>query len=172
MDVRPYEAYAEALIPGSVSNAFRDAYATFLGWVVPPETPVLFVNGDVPLRPVIDDSLLVGHERFAGCLDGGMQAWIASGLPVVRSEVVDAGRARKALVDGAAALDVREQNEFAAGHIEGAVHVPVGKLQANLDLVPRDRPIVAYCGHGERSATAISLLERAGLGPLINLRGG
>ena len=172
MDVRPYEEYAEAHVPGSVSNAFRDAYATFLGWVVPPETPLLLVTGDVPVARIIDESLLVGHERFAGWLDGGMEKWTAGGLPVERIEVVDAVQARQALVDGAVALDVREQNEFESGHIEGAIWIPVGKIQADLDKIPKGRPIIAYCGHGERSSTALSLLERAGIGPLINLRDG
>ena len=86
--------------------------------------------------------------------------------------MVDAGRAREALVDGALALDVRERNEFESGHIEGAVNLPVGDLATNLDKIPKNCPIVAYCGHGERSSTALSLLERAGIGPTMNLRGG
>ena len=172
MDVRPYEEYAEAHILGSVNNAFRSAYGTYLGWVVPPETPLKLVTGDVPLDRVIEESLLVGHELFAGWLDRGMNSWIASKLPVQGTEVVDAGRAREALVDGALALDVRERNEFESGHIEGAVNLPVGDLATNLDKIPKNYPIVAYCGHGERSSTALSLLERAGIGPTMNLRGG
>jgi rhodanese-related sulfurtransferase len=75
--------------------------------------------------------------------------------------------------DGALALDIREPSEFEAGHIAGAVHIPLGALSCHLDRLPWDRPILAYCGHGERAATALSLLERAGLaGPFLNLDNG
>ena len=173
MDVRSFEVYAEAHIPGSVNNTFRDVYATFLGWLISPETPLLFVTGDAPLEAVIDESLLVGHERFAGWLEGGMEAWIASGRPVEdRIKVVNAVQAHRAVLKGVTVLDVREPGEFQSGHIEGAMNVPLGKLEANLDRIPKGQPVLAYCGHGERSSTAASLLERAGIGSLLNLSGG
>jgi hydroxyacylglutathione hydrolase len=172
LDVRLYGEYAEAHVPGSISNAFRAGYATFLGWVVPPNIPLLLVTGSVPLEQVIEESLLVGYEHFAGFLEGGMAAWKSDGLPVQHMEVVDARQAHKALLNGAAALDVREPGEYASGHIQGAIHIPLGKLQTRLGDVPRDCPIVAYCAAGLRSATALSILERAGYRDLLNLAGG
>ena len=68
IDVRSLPEYSKGHIPGSISNAFRGVYATWLGWLAPADTPLLFVTGDVPLQPVIDESLLVGYERFAGWL--------------------------------------------------------------------------------------------------------
>jgi rhodanese-related sulfurtransferase len=44
-------------------------------------------------------------------------------------------------------------------------------MEGGIDLVPRDRPVLAYCGHGERASTALSLLEGAGTGPHLNLSG-
>jgi rhodanese-related sulfurtransferase len=172
VDVRSVEAYAAGHIPGSLSNAFRDSYATWLGWLAPPETSLLFVTDGLPLERVVEESLLVGYERFAGWLEGGMEAWTAAGKAVDRSALVDAQEARKALLDGAAVIDVREPDEFASGHIEGALHAPLGTLEASLDKMPNDRPIVAYCGQSERAASAISILERAGFKPLLNLNGG
>ncbi len=172
IDARPIEEYAYAHIPGALNNAFRSGYATFLGWLVPPDATLLFVLGEMPLEQVVDESLLVGYERFGGWLEGGMEAWEAHGLPAQRFEVVNASQARDAIRDGAAILDVREENEFRSGHIEGAIHVPLGKLEQHIGEIPRDRPIVAYCGHGERSSTALSLLERAGFTEMLNLKGG
>ena len=59
-----------------------------------------------------------------------------------------------------------------SGYIEGSVNIPLGSIEAHLDQLPTDRPILAYCGHGERSATALSLLERSGFSQLLNLNGG
>ncbi len=45
---------------------------------------------------------------------------------------------------------VREPTEVQSGRIEGAIHVPLGELEANLDKLTKERPIVAHCAHGER----------------------
>jgi rhodanese-related sulfurtransferase len=138
--------------------------------LVPENAELLFVLGDEPLQRVVDECLLVGYERFAGVLGGGMAAWADRG--VVTAALTDARSTRKLLLDGGVALDVRESTEFAEGHIPGALHVPLGELEARAGTIPRDRPIVAYCGHGERSATALSLLERLGFNSMANFNGG
>ena len=56
---------------------------------------------------------------------------------------MDAERAREAVADGVVVLDVREPNEYEAGHVEGANHVPLGSLLEGLDRLPRDRPVLA-----------------------------
>lgn len=172
VDVRPVAQYSKAHVPGSLSNPFRDAYATWLGWFVDPKTPLAFVTDGAPLERVVDESLLVGYERFAGHLDGGIDSWLASGRPVRQVELIGPAHARTALERGAVALDVREPSEFAAGHVEGAIHVPLGDLAARVGEIPTGRPVLAYCGHGERASTGVSVLERAGIGPLLNLDGG
>jgi rhodanese-related sulfurtransferase len=84
---------------------------------------------------------------------------------------VDANEA-KALVDsGALLLDVREPNEWNAGHAPGAHFVPLGQLPANVDDLPRDRRIVAVCRVGGRSARATEFLIAAGI-DAVNLAGG
>lgn len=172
VDVRPYEAYSAGHLPGSISIAMREVYATWLGWIVPEGAPLLFVADGVPLREIVEESLLVGYERFAGVLDGGVDAWAASGRAVERVELSDPDEAARALDAGAVAIDVREASEIGGGKVPGALELPLGELEERLHEVPKDRPLIAYCGHGERASTAISILERAGHGPLVNLRGG
>jgi glyoxylase-like metal-dependent hydrolase (beta-lactamase superfamily II)/rhodanese-related sulfurtransferase len=71
-------------------------------------------------------------------------------------------------------LDVREEDEFTGplGHIGGAVLIPLGQLAARVDELARDRPIVAVCRAGSRSAQAVSILLQAGFGEIANLNGG
>jgi len=170
--VRPVSEYMAAHIPGSLSNFFRPSFPVWLGWLVPPATPLLFVADGAPVADVVAESLLVGYEDFAGWLNGGIAAWERAGLPLTSSAVIDSTEARRMVLAGAAVLDVREPSEYAAGHIEDAIHLPLGSLKEHLERVPRDRPLIPYCGMGERSTTAISLLERAGFGPLSGLVGG
>lgn len=68
-------------------------------------------------------------------------------------------------------LDVREPDEWRAGHAPGAVHVPLDELTQNLDALPRDRRIVAVCRSGARSERATKALRAAGL-QVDNLLGG
>jgi sulfur dioxygenase len=71
-------------------------------------------------------------------------------------------------------LDVREPAEWAGelGHIPGAQLLPLGELRAHLPVLPRDRPIVAVCRSGGRSAEASQILEAAGFPRAANLSGG
>jgi glyoxylase-like metal-dependent hydrolase (beta-lactamase superfamily II)/rhodanese-related sulfurtransferase len=170
IDVRPIREYHRGHIACSLSIAFRPSYATWLGWLVGLGTPLLFVIGDDSLNRVIDESLLVGQENFAGYLPGGMGAWERAGLPLRETRSIGASEARGLLTNGATALDVREPSEFAAGHVDGAVNIPVGRI-ARTAAIPEGEPVIAYCGHGERSTTAISLLEHRGI-EAVNLEGG
>lgn len=73
--------------------------------------------------------------------------------------------------NGALLLDVREPDEWQGGHAPGAAHVPLGELGARLEEIPKDRPIVAVCRVGGRSAKATVALRDAGY-DVINLAGG
>lgn len=73
--------------------------------------------------------------------------------------------------DGALLVDVREPEEWAAGHIAGAVHIPMGQFLDRIGEVPRDRDIVVVCRSGNRSAAVTAYLSRAGY-PARNLAEG
>jgi phage shock protein E len=71
--------------------------------------------------------------------------------------------ARRLVREGARLVDVRTPSEFAAGHIEGALNIPVQELGDRLqELEPRDQAVVVYCRSGHRSGNAARLLTRAG----------
>ncbi|MBV8888459.1 MAG: rhodanese-like domain-containing protein, partial [Alphaproteobacteria bacterium] len=71
-------------------------------------------------------------------------------------------------------LDVREPGEFEGplGHIRGAVLIPLGELVARAGELSPDRPIVAVCRAGSRSAQATVILREAGFSEVANLAGG
>lgn len=69
-------------------------------------------------------------------------------------------------------VDVRTPEEFASGHIEGAVNIPVDVLNQYISQLPTDQPIVVYCRSGNRSATAVDILENAGLTNVYDIQGG
>jgi rhodanese-related sulfurtransferase len=69
-------------------------------------------------------------------------------------------------------LDVREDDEWAAGHVPGAVHVPMMQIPARLDDIPEDRDVVVVCRVGGRSAQVVAFLQQNGRDRTINLDGG
>ena len=71
-----------------------------------------------------------------------------------------------------AVIDVRGRSEWDAGHIEGARHIPVGMLDAQLASLPRDATLVMQCQGGGRSSIASSLVQARGLKHVVNLAGG
>jgi len=68
-------------------------------------------------------------------------------------------------------LDVREPEEFAAGHAPGALLVPLGSLPQSLDRIDRDATVLCICRSGARSARATAFLRDRGI-DAINLEGG
>ena len=69
-------------------------------------------------------------------------------------------------------IDVRNATEWAAGHIPGAMHIPLGYLDDRTAEIPAGKPLVVQCQSGGRSAIAASILERAGFANVANLTGG
>lgn len=76
--------------------------------------------------------------------------------------------------EDAVVIDIRDQNEYARGHIPNARHIPVAEFErrkAELEKI-RTRPLIVYCSTGARSGAAIAALRKAGFEKLFNLRGG
>ena len=66
-------------------------------------------------------------------------------------------------LDQVQVVDVREDDEWAAGHIDGARHIPLGRLTARAGEIDRDRPVVTVCRSGSRSGKAAQYLGTLGL---------
>ncbi|MET9886472.1 MBL fold metallo-hydrolase [Streptomyces sp. NPDC006430] len=166
VDVRPVADFAAGHIPGAISIPLRDQFATWLGWLLPDDTPLVFVAAPgQDLTEVNWQALKIGYECLAGFLDGGMDAWTARGGTQETIALVGADR-----IAGRPVLDVRQQAEHVTGHIPGAIGIELGDLQARTDEAPPGA--VVACGHGERAMTAASLLQRAGHRDLVVLDGG
>jgi len=172
LDVRDPGSYAERHGEGALAIPFRPSFPTWLGWLVPADARLLFVLDHASLEEVVDACRLVGYERLDGYLDGGIDAWGSTGFPVRSLPTIGAEDTVPWLQMGAQPLDVREPDELERGRIAGAVPIPLGDLPGATDNLPEGRPLIVYCASGLRSTTAASLLERAGVGPVVNLRGG
>ncbi|MFZ5468227.1 MAG: rhodanese-like domain-containing protein [Myxococcota bacterium] len=83
---------------------------------------------------------------------------------------IDAGEAKRLVEAGAVLLDVRTPEEFASGHLAGALNIPVQELERRLaDVGPREKPVVVYCRSGMRSGRAKKILSQANFSAVHDL---
>lgn len=171
VDVRPVRDFAAGHIPGALSIPLRPVFATWLGWLVDLDRPVVVVrNPDQDPDEVWWQAAKIGHDHLIGQLPDGVRCWQDDGLPTTSIGLVEAGA-----IGDRQVLDIRQPSEYAAGHLPHAKNLPLGALRDSLDQV-EDRPTVVMCGHSERAMGAASLLVRAGrprpIEGLVVLEGG
>jgi rhodanese-related sulfurtransferase/glyoxylase-like metal-dependent hydrolase (beta-lactamase superfamily II) len=176
LDVRSPKAFGAGHIPGA-TLVYLDGsqFQTRVGMVVLPDTSlVLVAENEAAAQRAILALAVVGYTAVAGYLANGMPSWIAAGLPVATLAQVNARElaARREIDARLQVLDVRERDEWEAGHIVGALHIPFAAVAGQLDALDHERPIAVICAGGERSTIAASVLQARGLSDVMNVRGG
>lgn len=167
VDVRPLADFGAGHVPGSVSIPLRPVFATWLGWLIDADKPIVVVrNPDQDPAEIIWQARKIGYDQLAGELDGGLGAWTVADQPTGSIPV-----AGPEALDGVRVLDIRQSGEYQAGHVPGADNTELGALTARAADLP-DEPLVVMCGHGERAMGAASLLARAGHHHVTVLDGG
>jgi glyoxylase-like metal-dependent hydrolase (beta-lactamase superfamily II)/rhodanese-related sulfurtransferase len=166
VDARPVRSWAAGHVAGSLAIPLRPQFGTWLGWLVRDDEPLAFVLDDSQDQAdLVRQARTIGYDHLLGVLGGGPRAWRGAGLAVATTEVVEA-----ADVDGPV-LDVRQAAEHATAHVPGALHVELGALPGASPSLPAG-PLAVMCGHGERAATAASVLEAAGRHDVAVVLGG
>jgi hydroxyacylglutathione hydrolase len=175
VDTREQLAFGAGHIPGAFGVGLAGSLSTWAAWVVPYETPLLLVcDHPSDVESVVRSLVRVGLDDIRGYLDGGMAAWIAEGYPVAHTRQASPVELAAELPRGRLrVIDVRTDDEWSEGHIEGAEHVMAGSLAERAPSLPREGLTLALiCGTGYRSTVAASVLERTGFTNLLNITGG
>ncbi|HEX7971134.1 MAG TPA: rhodanese-like domain-containing protein [Thiobacillus sp.] len=107
-------------------------------------------------------------------VSGAMLLWSFIGSKLSGIEEADTLQATRLYNDDALILDVREDKEYAAGHIPRARHIPLGQLAGRLQELDKfkSRPVLVTCRSGQRSARACGMLKKAGFETVYNQAGG
>ena len=164
VDARPVAAFSAGHIPESLSNTLRPVFASWLGWLIEPNRQLVFVlDPDQDRADLVRQCLDVGQENLVGELAGGLEAWIDSGRPMSTIPLADPTGMTGQVID------VRQANEYASGHVPGALNIELGAIEG-ANLTPG--PVTLMCGHGERAMTAASILTARGKGDVVVLDGG
>ena len=176
VDVRSKEAFASAHLPGSVNIPLGPNLPTWAGWVLPYDRSLVIVADDTAEVPdVVTHLIRVGLDDIEGYLDDGVDAWENQGYEISRLESIsvhDLAKRLDAKAEKPFVLDVRTEQEWDEGHIDGAHHIHGGVLTDRFAEVPKDRPVSVICGSGYRGSIAASFLKREGYEAVSNVLGG
>jgi hydroxyacylglutathione hydrolase len=173
LDLRPSEQFSAGHPKGAVNIAHGSKVGYWAGWILPGDARIVLLGSSDHVADAQVQLLRVGLDRIEGCLDGGFAAWRDAGLPVEAIPTIDARELQSRLQrrERFTLLDVRTRKEFEAGHIDGAVNLPVGDLP-RAEPPPSDGPVLTMCEAGFRSGLAASLLQRRGVRKIMNVAGG
>jgi hydroxyacylglutathione hydrolase len=162
VDLRNRVAFAAGHIAGSLSFGLDGNMATYLGWVIPWGTPVTLI-GETPEQVAEAQRELtrIGVDRPAAAADGPIADLAGpDGLATLPratfADLLQVRHHRPVVV-----LDTRRRLEWDAGHLSGAVHIPLHDLPSRIDEVP-DGEVWVHCAGGYRAAAAASLLAARG----------
>lgn len=173
VDTRNPLSFAGGHIKGSY-NIWLSGLPIFGGWVLEYEKDILLITErpeDIKTARCYLERC--GFDRVKGYLCDGIDDWIIRGMQLEHSEVYTVDDLyMKMSKENMSILDVREKEEYAGGHIPGAVNIYVGELEGQLSGIPSDRPIISVCSSGYRSGLGASILTRRGLDRVYNLVGG
>lgn len=161
VDLREAEEFAADHLTGSLSIPLGAQFATYVGWLVPWAQSLGLVGDDVnEIEEARRQLSRIGIDEFVAAW--GSLSEVAGDAP--------RGSYRVAGFDDLAAevgphdvvLDVRRTEEYEAGHLRGALSMPVHEVEARQAELPRGVRVWVYCAAGFRAGTASSLLSRAG----------
>lgn len=171
IDTRPALDYAQGAIPGTINLPWNRSFTTWAGSVLPYDRD-LYLIADEAAGTIARELSGIGLDRVAGCFGVDVvEARRRSEEPLVTVPTIDAAALQRERRE-VAVLDVRHPAEFLAGHLPGAMNIPLGDLPARMAEVPRERPLVVHCQSGARAAIAASLLLADGACDVRVLPGG
>jgi hydroxyacylglutathione hydrolase len=174
VDVRLGRDYDRGHVPGSYSVGLDGPLSAWVGWLVPRGRQIVLAGGtDAQHREAQRQLYRIGFDTIAGALDGGMDAWRAGEHELSTFETVDVEDMAAWILSAEpmTVVDTRDEHEWAAGHVPGAVHIYVPDIPHRAAEIPLEAPVAVHCASGYRAGIAASLLEQAGLKRIIHVNG-
>ena len=176
LDTRPSAVFTQGFVPGSVSIGLDGRFAEWAGSLLPFDAPMLLVAEPGKEEESIIRLARVGLDKVQGFLEGGYEAWKASGE---ETDLIINVEADELMMDipfdpNLVVVDVRKPAEFADGHLKDAVNLPLNDLTdpGSMANIEDTQNLYVHCAGGYRSVIAASLLKRQGIHNLRNVQGG
>ncbi len=169
IDTSAAVAFGKSHVPGTI-NVPASNLVQWAGFFVDYNQPIFLIADEGSLPSQLRSLRSIGIDNVGGFFDAS--AVKDAGLRTQSYRTAAPSELQSPIDRGDVTLiDVRAATEFQAGHIAGAHHQFLGTLLQNIESLSNDKPVVAQCLAGGRSAIAASLLQRAGF-DVVNMQGG
>jgi hydroxyacylglutathione hydrolase len=173
IDVRLEGAFAEAHREGWLNIPFARAFTKWAGWLVPYDRDIYLLAPTPAIGAGARTALAsIGIDRVKGMFGPGLLDAGKRDGSLVRGKQVPMAEVEQLQRHGVVIVDVRDPDEWAAGHLDGAEHHPLGTLPRAMASIDRNTPVALHCAGGSRSAIGASMLEQMGFRNVTNLLGG
>ena len=174
LDVRSQVDFMKAHVPNSIFIGIDGGFAPWVGALIADvEQSILLIVTEGKEEETITRLSRVGFDKTLGYLQGGVDAWKASGREVASMESISA-KTFKDLMESSEIpiFDVRKEGEFSNSHIPDAKHTSLEFINKHLDDFPSEKPFYVYCDGGYRSVIAASILKSRGIHNVVDVAGG
>ena len=174
LDTRDGVEFAGSHLRGSINIPLDGKYATWCGTVLDKAAPIVVIADEGREEESVMRLGRIGFDRVLGRLERGIEA-LQDRPELLESTTRITARAvaeRLGEPEPPEILDVRTEQEWSRGHIEGSRNLPLNQLAARAAELPSSRPLVVHCQSGYRSTIAVSLLQKLGRNDVLDLVGG
>ena len=174
LDTRKAQDFKNGFIPGAINIGIDGDFAPWVGTLLTDiEQPLVVVTDPGREEEVITRLTRVGYDHTLGFLEGGFEAWKATGketdaIQSVSAEVFAERLAKEQL----SVRDVRKQSEFETAHLAAAENVPLAFLSEHMAQFPKSQTHYLHCAGGYRSMIACSILKARGIDNIVEVAGG
>ncbi|HET7326851.1 MAG TPA: MBL fold metallo-hydrolase [Nocardioidaceae bacterium] len=161
VDLRTRTAFADGHVRGTFNIGLAGQFATYLGWLIPWGTPVtLLGESSEQVGQAQRELVRIGIDQLQGAATGSPRDWTDQDLgSYPRATFADLAQVRHHRP--VTVLDVRRNEEYAASHIDAAVHIPIHEILTRLEEVPAGE-LWIHCGSGYRASVVASILAAGG----------
>jgi rhodanese-related sulfurtransferase len=171
IDTRHQSEFIHGFIPQSIFIGIKGSFAMWVGAMIPDINQKLLIVADPGMEEeVITRLSRVGYDQTIGYLEGGFEAWKASGKEVDTINQVTAEEL--AGIQSATVIDVRKEGEYLSEHVIDAVNVQLDYLNEEMSAIPQEGTFYVHCAGGYRSVIAASILKARGYHNLVDVAGG
>jgi hydroxyacylglutathione hydrolase len=174
LDTRDPDAFAAEHLPNAVNIGLDGTFAVWVGTVLEMGQPLVIVAPEGREEESVVRLARIGYDSVQGILQGGISAWKSAGMPTASIREVEPEHFMAELKSDVAGeiLDVRRVNEFNAGNIDGALSLPLDLIPNQIQSLEPSKHYFVHCAGGYRSMIAASLMKRAGISNVTNVRKG
>ena len=174
LDVRTQSDFIKGHIPNSIFIGLNGGFAPWVGALITDiKQPIILVVPEGKSEEAVTRLSRVGYDNTLGYLEGGIEAWKASGKDIETLESISAETfADIAKTSDINILDVRKDGEYYSMHLENAQHFSLDSINEQINEVDRDKTYYVHCAGGYRSVIAASILKARGFQNLVDIAGG